>query len=59
MPFTGTKWIDHETDCPSCGMSHVLEVNEWDSSCGGYTDHKVVCTNPECDFKRWYEGPDA
>lgn len=42
--------------CPKCGLEE-LEVKEWESSCGGYTDYKYRCRN--CSHKFWVDGIDS
>ena len=44
--------------CPRC-KKHSVQVREWDSSCGGYTDYKHECTNADCQHHWWVDGGDA
>jgi ribosomal protein L37E len=53
----GTFDDPHMTDiaCRKCGKRTVT-VQAWESSCGGYEDHRYTCT---CGHFWWVEGPDA
>lgn len=54
---TFTKPREATRSCPKCGGKVTYKV--WDSSCGGYTDVKYTCQNPECKHYWWVEGPDS
>ena len=43
------------TVCPKCGGKVYLRV--WNSSCGGYTDDKYICS--QCNYKWWVDGDDG
>ena len=45
-----------DAKCRKCGHDG-LKVEEWDSSCGGWTDYKYTC--PACGHFHWVEGADA
>jgi hypothetical protein len=44
------------TPCRKCKGENVSE-NEWDSSCGGWTDYKYTCA--DCGYFWWVEGIDS
>jgi len=46
------------TACHKC-KQQTVEVKEWNSSCGGYTDYKYTCTNPACKHYWWVDGADS
>ena len=53
-----SEWKDSETGnpCRSCGAKTV-QYRIWESSCGGYEDVNLRCTN--CGREWWVEGDDG
>ncbi len=53
-----TEALPTERECDKCGAP--MTVQEWDSSCGGFTDYKYTCTNrPQCQRIYWVDGGDS
>lgn len=46
-----------QTKCPKCGNKHGNVEQQFDSSCGGYTDFKMTCW--ACQYAWWVEGADS
>lgn len=51
-----SDWKPEKVSCSKCGESKV-KYRVWESSCGGYEDHKYKCGS--CGYTWWVEGPDA
>jgi DNA-directed RNA polymerase subunit M/transcription elongation factor TFIIS len=43
--------------CPNCKQERALSKQVWESSCGGYEDHKYRCM--ECGHSWWVDGIDS
>ena len=43
--------------CPKCKQINCVTYQEWDSSCGGYTDYKYTCG--ACGYIWWVDGIDS
>jgi hypothetical protein len=48
---------DEMRHCKKCGKQTNHECNEWDSSCGGYTDYRFTCL--DCGTQHWVDGCDS
>lgn len=53
---TLSKPEEKKYECRKCGAIEAT-CQEWDSSCGGYTDYKYTCG--ACGHVRWVEGSDS
>lgn len=58
VPIPGELGNAQPTDC-HCRKCDALTVTveQWDSSCGGYTDYKYTCAT--CGHSWWVDGPDS
>lgn len=45
-----------DVPCRKCG-EHVVNMREWESSCGGWEDHHYKCN--ACGHSWWVEGIDS
>lgn len=54
--FSASWTAVSEQPCPKCGETKV-KYRVWESSCGGYEDHKFKCGS--CGHTWWVDGPDA
>lgn len=46
-----------ESSCPKCKVVGSVYGHTWESSCGGYTDYKLLCN--ACGHMWWIEGSDS
>lgn len=46
-----------DKQCPKCKLAGHMVMEEWDSSCGGYTDYKFTCGS--CNHAFWVDGSDS
>jgi len=51
------KSVPSNVACPVCELVGQVLVQQWDSSCGGWTDYRYTCG--ACKKRWWVEGSDA
>lgn len=59
MPDSAGTFSEPEAvhyECRACHQK-TAECQQWDSSCGGYTDYKFTCRS--CGHSWWVEGSDS
>ncbi len=49
--------ITCQIQCPKCKNQEDNARQQWDSSCGGYTDFRMTCW--DCGHEWWIEGSDS
>ena len=54
--FTKKEWEEIPGTCRKCGQRKLV-CRVWESSCGGYEDNKIKCSN--CGHIWWVDGIDS